>query len=141
VERKAETGLVGRWIRELDVRPPEPGRPVSTLSGGNQQKVLLAKWLATGPQLLVLHEPTQAVDVGARRTITAAVRTAADSGCAVLVAGTDETELTMLCDRVLVFRDGRIATELSPGFTPDDVVEAIFSGHLRKTLRSARPAG
>lgn len=57
----------------------------------------------------------------------------------MLVAGTDETELTMLCDRVLVFRDGRPVTELAGEFTPDEVVEQIFSGHIRKRLRSAAP--
>ncbi|SFE85149.1 sugar ABC transporter ATP-binding protein [Blastococcus tunisiensis] len=139
VERSAETAVVGEWVQRLDVRPPDPAQVVGKLSGGNQQKVLLAKWLATAPRLLVLHEPTQAVDVGARRTIGEAVRRAADEGCAVLVAGTDETELTMLCDRVLVFRDGRPAAELTGDFTPDEVVEAIFSGHIRKRLRSASP--
>jgi ribose transport system ATP-binding protein len=136
VERTAEAALVTDWMRRLDVRPPDPAQPVGKLSGGNQQKVLLAKWLATGPQLLVLHEPTQAVDVGARQTIAATVRRAAEAGCAVLVAGTDETELTMLCDRVVVFRSGRVATELAGAFTPDDVVESIFSGHVRTRLRS-----
>jgi ribose transport system ATP-binding protein len=142
VERTAETAVVAAWVSRLDVRPPDPARLVGKLSGGNQQKVLLAKWLATGPRLLVLHEPTQAVDVGARQTITAAVRAAAEAGCAVLVAGTDETELTMLCDRVLVFRSGRPLVELTGDFTPDDIVESIFSGHIRKRLRSApAPSG
>jgi ribose transport system ATP-binding protein len=136
VDRKAEGALVTEWVRRLDVRPPDPSQLVGKLSGGNQQKVLLAKWLATGPRLLVLHEPTQAVDVGARQTITAAIRQAAAAGCAVLVAGTDETELTMLCDRVLAFRSGRPVTELTGEFTPDDIVESISSGHVRKRLRA-----
>jgi ribose transport system ATP-binding protein len=137
VDRRAETAVVAEWVDRLDVRPPDPSKPVGTLSGGNQQKVLLAKWLATGPRLLVLHEPTQAVDVGARQTITAAVRRTATAGCAVLVAGTDEAELTMMCDRVLVFRSGRAVTELTGTFTPDDIVASIFSGHIRKSLRAA----
>lgn len=141
VDRKAETAIVTEWVHRLDVRPPDPACGVATLSGGNQQKVLLAKWLATGPRLLVLHEPTQAVDVGARQTIIAAIRRAAAAGCAVLVAGTDETELSLLCDRVVVFRDGRPVTELTGDFTPDEVVESIFSGHIRKRLRSATPTG
>jgi ribose transport system ATP-binding protein len=141
VDRGAENQIVREWVQELDVRPPDPAMPVGQLSGGNQQKVLLAKWLAGGPTLLVLHEPTQAVDVGARQVITTAVRRAAEQGCAVLVAGTDETELSLLCDRVVVFREGRQVTELSGDFTPDDIVGSIFSGHVRKALRSARTAG
>ena len=141
VERRAEAAVVGEWVRRLDVRPPDPAQAVGRLSGGNQQKVLLAKWLATGPRLLVLHEPTQAVDVGARQTITAAVRRAAAAGCAVLVAGTDETELSLLCDRVLVFRDGSPVSQLTGGFTPDDVVGSISSGHVRRRLRSTARAG
>ena len=138
VDRKTEAAVVSEWVGRLDVRPPDPAQLVGKLSGGNQQKVLLAKWLATAPKLLVLHEPTQAVDVGARQTIIAAIRQAAAVGCAVLVAGTDETELSLLCDRVLVFREGRPVSELTGAFTPDDVVESIFSGHIRTRLRSAR---
>jgi ribose transport system ATP-binding protein len=139
VDRRAEQRIVEDWVQRLDVRPPDPTLDVGRLSGGNQQKVLLAKWLARGPALLVLHEPTQAVDVGARQVITGAVRRAAEEGCAVLVAGTDETELTMLCDRVIVLRGGRPAKELAGDFSPDDIVESIFSGHIRKTLRSKAP--
>ena len=129
---------VATWLGELDVRPRAPHLPVSKLSGGNQQKVLLAKWLATRPRLLVLHEPTQAVDVGARRAIIAAVRAAAAQGCAVLVAGADENELCLLCDRVLVVRDGRIADELAGGFTPDDIVHRTFASTRRRELRPSR---
>jgi ribose transport system ATP-binding protein len=141
VDRGAENRMVREWVQALDVRPADPTMTVGQLSGGNQQKVLLAKWLAGGPTLLVLHEPTQAVDVGARQVITTAVRRAAEHGCAVLVAGTDETELSLLCDRVVVFREGRQVAELSGDFTPDDIVGSIFSGHVRKALRSARTGG
>src|SRR6202012_2345801 len=74
---RSERALADDWIERLDVRPPRHGVLIKNPSGGNQQKVLLAKWLATDPELLLLHEPTQAVDVGARHTIVEAVRAAA----------------------------------------------------------------
>lgn len=126
------------WMRRLDVRPHAPGLPVGKLSGGNQQKVLLAKWLATAPRLLVLHEPSQAVDVGARQAIIATVRDAASRGCAVLVAGGDENELALLCDRVVVLRDGVAGTELPGPVDPDDIVHATFSAAQRHALRPSR---
>jgi ribose transport system ATP-binding protein len=131
----AEKALASDWIGRLDVRPPDGGAVVKTLSGGNQQKVLLAKWLATGPSLLVLHEPTQAVDVGARTTIARAVREAARQGCAVIVAGSDENELSLLCDRILVFRDGTVQRELTGDLTPREIVHAIYAGAARSKLR------
>jgi len=136
VDRAGERARVDFWMEQLDVRPRAPQALVKTLSGGNQQKVLMAKWLATSPRLLVLHEPTQAVDVGARHTIVEAVRrAAAEYGCAVLVAGSDENELALLCDRVLVFGDGRIRQELSGRLTPDEIVHAIYSNGSRSRLR------
>jgi ribose transport system ATP-binding protein len=101
---------------------------------------VLAKWLARDPELLILHEPTQAVDVGAREIIIAAVKDAAKAGCGVLVASGDENELSMLCDRILVFRDGRISQELARPCSPDDIVDATFAGAERRPLRGA-PAG
>jgi ribose transport system ATP-binding protein len=132
---KAERRLVEEWIERLDVRPPRPEMIVGSLSGGNAQKVVLAKWLSMEPRLLLLHEPTQAVDVGARHTIVAAVRDAAKAGAAVIVSGSDENELALLCDRVLVFGDGELRQELAEGITPDTIVSAIYTGGSRAPLR------
>ncbi|MEI4920380.1 autoinducer 2 ABC transporter ATP-binding protein LsrA, partial [Klebsiella pneumoniae] len=91
-----------------------------------QQKVLLGKWLAGQPSLLVLHEPTQAVDVGARHDIIDAIRQAALSGCGILVASVDAADLAVLCDRVLVFRDGQVSAELSGDMDADTIIHATF---------------
>lgn len=132
---KAERRVVEEWIERLDIRPPRPDMPVGDLSGGNAQKVVLAKWLAMRPRLFLLHEPTQAVDVGARHTIVEAVRDAARAGAAVLVAGSDENELALLCDRVLVFVDGEISHEIRENLTPDSIVASIYTGGSRARLR------
>lgn len=93
-------------VRRLDIRPASPGRlPAGQLSGGNQQKVLVAKWLTVYPMLLILHEPTQGVDVGARRDILTAVRDSAAAGAAVLLVSGEIPDLSAVCDRVLVLRD------------------------------------
>ncbi|MFF2370541.1 sugar ABC transporter ATP-binding protein [Agromyces sp. NPDC058110] len=132
---RGERSLADEWIERLDVRPPRPDAMVGTLSGGNQQKVFVAKWLATDPKLLLLHEPTQAVDIGARHIIGAAVRDAAETGTYVVVAGSDENELALVCDRVLVFADGEIQRELTSPMTPDDIVAAIYTNGARARLR------
>jgi ribose transport system ATP-binding protein len=102
-----------RALRDFDVRPPNPDLNCGSLSGGNQQKVLMAKWLQTKPALLIVHEPTQGVDIGAREEIYRVLRQAADDGMAILCASTDHEQLATLCDRVAVFRQGRIATQLT----------------------------
>jgi ribose transport system ATP-binding protein len=122
--QRAETAAM---IEKLDIRPPNPHAPVGTLSGGNQQKVLLGKWLAGQPKLLVLHEPTQAVDVGARHDIIDAVREAARGGCGVVLASIDPADLAVLCDRVIVLRDGRIAKELAGEIQSDAIAHAVFT--------------
>jgi ribose transport system ATP-binding protein len=119
----AETAAM---ISKLDIRPPDPHQAVGTLSGGNQQKVLLGKWLAGKPTVLVLHEPTQAVDVGARHDIINAIRAAATDGCGVIISSVDAADLAVLCDRVLVFRDGKVVTELSGELTQDMIIDATF---------------
>jgi ribose transport system ATP-binding protein len=95
-----------RLLAEYQVRPNTPGAAMETLSGGNQQKVLLAKWIQLAPALLLLHEPTRGVDVGARREIFATLRGLARRGVAVMCASGDHEELAALCDRVLVFGEG-----------------------------------
>jgi len=137
IPRTAELAEFEPWFDRLQLRPRNPSLPVGKLSGGNQQKVVLAKWLARSPKVLILHEPTQAVDIGAREIIVNAVREAAAAGCAVLVASGDENELSMLCHRILVFRDGRVAQELRDPQTPDEIVSAIFLNTERRRLRSS----
>jgi ribose transport system ATP-binding protein len=135
IRRAAERAELQPWLDRLDLRPRNPEATVGRLSGGNQQKVVLAKWLSRRPKVLALHEPTQAVDVGARAIIVEAVKDAAAGGCGIVVASSDENELSMLCDRVLVFADGRVRQELTGPHRPDDIVAAIFASTDRRPLR------
>ena len=112
INKTRERDEVQKWIRTLDVRPPRGDNVFATLSGGNQQKIVMAKWLRREPKVLLLDEPTQGVDVGAKATIHALARDVAASGSAVVIASSDDTELCDTCDRVLVFRDGRIVAEV-----------------------------
>jgi ribose transport system ATP-binding protein len=141
IPRHSERAALQPWLDRLELRPRDPQTIAGKLSGGNQQKVVMAKWLARSPKLLVLHEPTQAVDVGAREIIVEAVKDAASEGCGVLVASGDENELSLLCDRILVFRDGRVDRELVGPQSPDDIVDAIFASTDRRPLRSRPAAG
>jgi ribose transport system ATP-binding protein len=102
-----------KLLEEFDVRPPDPRLKYESLSGGNQQKAMLAKWLQTRPSLLLLHEPTQGVDVGARQQIFELTRQAAAEGTAVVCVSTDYEQLAAVCDRVVVFGRGRVARELT----------------------------
>jgi ribose transport system ATP-binding protein len=119
---------VATWLERLDVRPRKPEFTMADLSGGNQQKVVLARWLRLEPKVLVLDEPTQGVDVGAKSDIHTLIDEAAAQGTAVLVASTDHEELVRLCHRVLVMRRGRIADEISGGRMDHDVITAATIG-------------
>jgi ribose transport system ATP-binding protein len=99
-------------IRQFDINPPAPDAEVPQLSGGNQQKVVLARWFHLDKPLIVLEEPTAGVDVGAKRQIYGLLRERADAGSALVVVSTDFEEVATVCTRVLVFRSGLIAAEL-----------------------------
>ena len=116
-----------RLATELGISPKNPSMPAARLSGGNQQKLLLAKWLACDPTVLVMHEPTQAVDVGARRDILKAIRQTAGRGAGVLIASMEAEDLTAVCDRILVMRDGRVVGELPGRTSTDELLAATFS--------------
>jgi ribose transport system ATP-binding protein len=110
----------GRLLRDAasalascGVRPAEPRRPLGELSGGNRQKALLAKVLATRPRLLLLDEPTRGVDLASRRRILRLLRDATESGTCVVIASTDREQLAATCDRVLVFSSGHVVEELT----------------------------
>jgi simple sugar transport system ATP-binding protein len=118
IPRKRQDALVARWIKALDIRPDDPDRAVGTLSGGNQQKVLLARWLLTEPKLLILDEPTRGIDVGAKTEIQRLVRSLCDEGMAVLFISAELEEVMRLSHRVAVLRDRRVISQLD---NDDDV--------------------
>lgn len=100
-------------LKEFDVRPPRSEAIFSTLSGGNAQKVVLARWISKGSQVVVLNDPTAAVDIGARLEIHKRLRAAAANGATVIVISSDMEEIEQVCDRALVIRAGRVSTVLS----------------------------
>ncbi|MFG1828128.1 ATP-binding cassette domain-containing protein, partial [Microbispora bryophytorum] len=111
LDRRTEFAEAKRLSEALDIRPADPRRPIRTLSGGNQQKAVLGRWLAEDRKLLLLDEPTRGVDVGARAELYALVRKLADDGIGVLLVSSEVPEVLGLADRVLVVREGRIVHE------------------------------
>jgi len=117
-------------VKSSGAVPAEPDMPLHSFSGGNQQKALVAKWLALAPRILALSEPTQGVDVGSRQAIYAAIEEAARGGAAVVCYSSDAGELEQICDRVLIFSGGQVIAELAG----DDISkDAIISATLGTT--------
>ena len=127
----AEQACAADLIARLDIRPPEPAAPVASLSGGNQQKVALGRWLATDPRVLILDEPTQGVDVGAKGEIHRRIRELAARGLAVILISSDLPEVLGMGDRIGVMRGGTLR-EILPGGTPAQAVMAAALGRAGK---------
>jgi ribose transport system ATP-binding protein len=137
LDKPAEREEVNTWIKRVDVRPADPDRALSLFSGGNQQKVVLAKWLRNDPKVLLMDEPTQGVDVGAKAGIFQLIAGAASSGAGILISSSDAKELALICDRVLVMRDGELAAEVGKS----ELSEArIVSASLGGSSTSGRRA-
>ncbi|XVS68173.1 sugar ABC transporter ATP-binding protein [Actinosynnema sp. CA-299493] len=128
VPRKLADELVAKYIELLDIRPADPDRAVGNLSGGNQQKVLLARWLVTEPKLLILDEPTRGIDVGAKAQIQKVVADLAAEGMAVLFISAELEEVVRVSDRVVVMRDRHKVAELDGDVGVDDVMALIAGG-------------
>lgn len=111
--KRNETAPVVSAINDLGVRPPKPELPSGSLSGGNQQKVVLAKWLMANPNVIVFDEPTRGIDVGAKAEIYTRMREIAQQGVGIIMASSDLPELLGMSDRILVMHEGRMAGELS----------------------------
>ncbi len=118
--------IAERYIRSLAIKTPSADTPVRTLSGGNQQKVLLARWLAMQPKVIILDEPTRGIDVGAKAEIEKVIAELRERGLGVLFISSELEELTRNCTRVVVLRDRRQSATLSAGeLTPDEIMHAI----------------
>ncbi|SFL79612.1 sugar ABC transporter ATP-binding protein [Geodermatophilus ruber] len=129
LRRRAMRSAAARLARTYAVHPPSPDLPVSALSGGNAQKVLMAKWLRRAPRFLILEEPTQGVDVGARAQIEASILAAAAEGAGVLLTSSDPEQLADLCHRVLVLSEGRVVEVLQgESLTKHRIAQACLTG-------------
>lgn len=135
MRRSRERAEADEWFDRFDVRPRgRAGDMLAAFSGGNQQKVLLAKWMRVGPRVILLDEPTQGVDVGAKTVIYQGLTEAAESGSAVVVSSADIDELAALCHRVVIMHEGRVTDELAAGSVS---VPNIARGVLRRDEEKA----
>jgi ribose transport system ATP-binding protein len=128
VDRKAERVSAERWKKDLDIRVGNIDAPVLFLSGGNQQKVSLAKWLETKPRILILDEPTRGVDVGAKREIYNLILELAKEGLACIVISSELQEIIGLCHRAIVMRDGRTVGEVSGDSLTEESIMHLAAG-------------
>ena len=129
LRRSAINAEAGEMGQRFDVRPADPTMTVASLSGGNQQKVVLAKWFQMAPKLILLDEPTQGVDIGARQTVFRHIASAASAGAAVVCASSDYEQLAAICSRVLIFAAGRVIAILeSAEINKEAIAERSLAG-------------
>jgi ABC-type sugar transport system ATPase subunit len=125
IRRSRERKAVREQVESLNIRTPSIETPVSNLSGGNQQKVVLSKFLLTHPEILLLDEPTRGIDVGAKSQIYHLVGALAKQGTAFIIASSEMPELLAVCDRILVLCEGRITAEFPRGeATQEKILDA-----------------
>jgi ribose transport system ATP-binding protein len=145
MQRQARLGVVSRrgvrrvsesLIRQLDIRPPVPSKAVATLSGGNQQKVVIGKWLAVNPEIVLLDEPTSGVDVGAKSEIHKVIGELKAKGAAILLVSSELPELLGVSDRVVVIRNGVSVGELPRGVSEQEVMELAFGSSAPAKLEA-----
>ncbi len=115
---------VDEWVDKMRIKTPNPALPAKTLSGGNQQRVVLAKWLASNPRLMILNGPTVGVDIGSKNELHEMIKELAGEGMGLLVISDDIPELLQTCNRILLLRNGRIAEELLPEETSENELAA-----------------
>jgi len=135
IRRRLERQIASEYITRLRVRTPSLDQEVGKLSGGNQQKVVLARWLAAKPKVLILDEPTRGIDVGAKAEIYRLVDDLANQGLAVMFISSELPEILGLSDRIYVMQNGRIAGELpGPGSTEEAVLGLAMAEHLSQSV-------
>ncbi|MEV8135210.1 MULTISPECIES: sugar ABC transporter ATP-binding protein [Microbacterium] len=126
IQRNAQDRILAEFTADLRVKASSPEQPISELSGGNQQKVLLGRWLSLGPKVVLLDDPTRGIDIGAKAEVHRVIRALAEKGIAVVVTSSETEELLALCDRLVVLSEGRVTGEVLPHeIDYDDVIELL----------------
>jgi simple sugar transport system ATP-binding protein len=140
IPRRRQEEIADRFIRLLDIRTPDAERPIQLLSGGNQQKALLARWLATEPRLLILVEPTRGIDVGAHAEIIRLIERLCADGMALLVVSSELEEIVAYSRRVVVLRDRRHVAELRGGEVSVERIVAAIASETPNAIASETPS-
>jgi ABC-type sugar transport system ATPase subunit len=129
INKKKVAGKANDFVKKLSIKVPSNDVAVSSLSGGNQQKVVLAKWLSANPDLLLLDEPTRGIDIGAKMEIYKLIRQMADSGAAVLMISSEIPEAMGMGDRIYVMREGKMEGELHGADMTSEKLMHMMFGH------------
>ncbi|MBE0590578.1 MAG: sugar ABC transporter ATP-binding protein, partial [Hydrogenophaga sp.] len=129
LSRAEQTALAERYVKLLGIKTESVDKPIGLLSGGNQQKAILARWLAIEPRLLILDEPTRGIDVAAKQEIMEQILRLAQAGMAVLFISSEMSEVVRVAHRIVVLRDRRVVGELPAGSSEDAVYELIAAEH------------
>ena len=122
IKKGKENAICNKLVKDLSIKISSLQQPVKNLSGGNQQKVVLAKCLATECEVLFIDEPTRGIDVGAKQEIYKIMRQLADAGTSIIMVSSEMSELIGMSDRILVMREGRIVKELNPEEYSQEVI-------------------
>jgi len=131
VDRKKQKEIVDQYISSINIKTPSPEQLIANLSGGNQQKVLLGRWLSMGPKLIILDEPTRGIDVGAKAEIETLIKQFSENGISVLYISSELEELIRNCYRIVVIRDGKNSAELKG----DEITEANIMKHIARNAK------
>lgn len=118
----ARSKSAANWMEKLSIKPVLPDMPVGKLSGGNQQRVVIAKWLATNPEILIVDEPTAGIDIGAKEEIHRLLRELSDGGMSIIVVSSELPEVISICDRILIMKNGKIVAEMGDGATQEEIL-------------------
>jgi ABC-type sugar transport system ATPase subunit len=130
VKDREEKKISHQCIKELNIQPPSMERPIEFLSGGNQQKVVLSKWLNAECMLIIMDEPTRGIDVGAKAEFYTLMRTLAREGAAVIMISSELPEIIGMSDRIVVMHEGRIVGELSPSEATEEAIMSMATNQV-----------
>jgi ribose transport system ATP-binding protein len=130
LKRKQSKKLSQSLVNSLDIKTPSLNQQVKNLSGGNQQKVIIARWLSLKPKIFILDEPTRGIDVGAKAEIHNLLRQMADDGVGILMISSELPEILGVSDRVLVMREGRLVAEFDPEKNSQDDIMHAAAGSI-----------
>ncbi len=128
LSRARELEAVGKIVEQLDIKTTGYSQQTKLLSGGNQQKTVVGKWLLSQPRVLIMDEPTRGIDVGSKAEIHRLMRELADQGTCILFISSEVQEISAVCDRILVMRSGKIAAEFERGASQEEVIRSMLQG-------------